>query len=212
MRRCHLWSRLSPASSSPLQTDRRKKKNLAAARAEQELAKPGVHKRLSAYQLFISERYGSALAQHPHLSLGELTAQHLAPAWHALSASERKIYEQRAVADAVRWEREKEEAKSKATNIVFERVKQISETLTSAPLSGQGLFLAANWDTSEADPALVWTELNEEAQKPWKEKALKNQKQFALDALKPKRIPNANAGKNKRKKIKTAAKEAAVEE
>jgi hypothetical protein len=162
-----------------------------------------VRKRATAYQFFISDNYAAYLAKNPTLTMGELTSRFLAPAWNALPAGERKAYEDRAAADAERFAREQGEAKRSTPKIVFQNVKEVAETLTSAPLSGHGLFVAANWDAGSGggatmtDPSAVWTGLDEKAQQPWKEKALRNQKQFALDAMKPKRAAHKN---NKRAK------------
>ena len=184
--------------------------SLAAGRAaEEELAKPEVRKRATAYQLFISDNYAAFLARTPNLTLGELTAQFLAPAWNALPVADRKAYEQRAASDTERWRREQDQAKANAPKIVFENVRQVAETITSAPLSGQGLFVAANWDSGsegamQTDPSHVWTELDASAQQPWKEKALRNQKQFALDAMRPK---NVARNKKTNKRVKKNAEE-----
>ena len=130
---------------------------------------------------------------HPGLSLAQLTKLHLAPRWQLLSAAEKKPFKEAASTDAKRWEAERESAapKKEALSAIQERVENVN-----APLSGGGLYVAANWDTrntslshEEAETQLLqkWIDLDSQAQAQWKSKAMANQKAFVLQVAKPRK-------------------------
>ena len=176
---------------------------LAEAReaAELQLARPAVRRRASAYQFFISSNYDAFSAQHPELTLPQLTAAHLAPAWQKMTSEERLNYELLATEDYERFEREKAEEPPAVASSLLETAKTTADTVSTAPLSGQGLFLVANWDASDkADPVRRWVELGPSEQLPWKVKASQNQKTYALQALRTRKAAAAAVAKKKSSK------------
>ena len=82
------------------------------------------------------------------------------------------------------------------SHVAYEQAKEAAELPTNAPLSGAGLYVAANWDTSQDGGSAQmaasrilerWVDLPPESQSPWKEQARSNQKAFALNmARRPK--------------------------
>jgi hypothetical protein len=166
----------------------------------------------TAYQFFISEiwKNNDGLANHSSISLTELTSTVLAPKWNSLTAAERAPFEKMAAEDDRRWKREMEKEQQRGSNTprsVVEAVQSQSEAITSGPLSGQGLFAAANFDArsgalQQEDALQLWTQLDDSEQRPWKEKALVNQKNFALRALTKPRTSKDNNNKQKNKRQK----------
>lgn len=154
-----------------------------------------VKKKRSAYQFFIAKEHAALAPQYPTLSVAQLTKQHLAPRWQRLTDEEKQQYKTQAAEDAARWEREKA-ALPKKRKQEMKQAKAAAELPTNAPLSGAGLYVAANWDTSQdggsAQAAASrilerWIDLPPESQSPWKEQARSNQKAFALSmARRPK--------------------------
>ena len=72
---------------------------------------------------------------------------------------------------------------------MYAAAKSSADVVESAPLSGAGLYVAANWDSrnislgdEEAESELMqrWIDLPPQEQNPWKSKALSNQRKFAL--------------------------------
>lgn len=179
---------------------------LLAKEAASKLLHARVKPKENAYQFFISASFAEESARHPSLSLSELTAQILAPKWNSLTSDERAPFEEMAMRDAKRWEREHQQAQiskddDPASRAVLESVKCQADVVENGHLSGQGLFAAANFDpragpqNSEAIVRL-WTQLDDAQQRPWKEKALANQKKFAMRALtKPPRPASSKSRK-----------------
>jgi hypothetical protein len=104
---------------------------------------------------------------------------------------------------------QQQERKDESSTALLTAVRSQAETVESGHLSGQGLFAAANFDprVGAENPDVVvrlWTQLDDAQQRPWKEKALANQKSFALRALtKPSKSSNTPASKKRTFRGKT---------
>lgn len=182
---------------------------LLAKEAASRLLESRVRPKETAYQFFMSDKCEDERRNHPHMSLPELTQQVLAPMWNRLTAEERAPYEDKASKDAKRWMREQERDRDTSGRAeqreVLESVKSQAEVIASGHLSGAGLFAAANFDArtrvqDQADVMQMWTQLDDAQQRPWKEKALANQKNFALKALTKSRVAASSTKKKKTSK------------
>lgn len=183
---------------------------LQAKDAASRLLDSRVKPKETAYQFYISENFDDAHRNNPQLSLAELTQQVLAPKWNTLTADERSPYEDKALTDAKRWKREQQREQDlhqeAAPRNVLESIKNQAEVVETGHLSGQGLFAASNFDArdgvqNQADLVRMWTQMDDQQQLPWKAKALSNQKNFALRALKT----HAAKGAPKKKQKKSAS-------
>ena len=152
-----------------------------------EPAAPKVKRPMSSYFLFMNDNRAKFKEEHPKMTFGQLT-KGLTDKWKNMTVTEKKVWEDKAAADKLRYEREMEEAghtvKSK------KKVQVDANAAPKKPQSAYFLFMAEKRETLKSEkPDLavtqiskhigeMWKALDDAQKKEWEQAAIKDKKRY----------------------------------